>query len=185
MLRSAVLAFAVAALGAAFYVLTAAPEVDSDAVAEKRHAKRKARSQKKEAPPLDEDDPMDEPIQWKTMPRVAGRPEAPPPPPAPEPNRVRNQDEAVQIYEGLLAELADIEGSGKELSQREKAKLYRDSSTVLAGLSEQFNLEDPEQRAYFDGARGTIMAQLRRMKIGPPDPYRRKPPELKGSPGQY
>lgn len=184
MLRNAVLVFAVAALGGAFYVLTAAPEVDSEAVAEKRHAKRKART-RAEPQPVEEDDPMAEPIHWKTMPRVAGRPEAPPPPPAPEPNRVRNQDEAVEIYEGLMAQLAEIEGEGTELSERQKAKLYRDSSTVLSGLSEQFNMEDPDQRAYFDGARGTIMAQLRRMKIGPPEPHKRRPPQIKGSAGQY
>ena len=185
MLRTAVFAFAVAALGGAMYVLTAAPQADAEGVAEKRHAQRKARK-KKAVEAEESEDPMLPPVQWKTAPRVAGRPEAPPPPPKPEPNRVRNQGEAVEIYEGFMGKLADIELSGEELSERDKAKLYRDSSNVLAGLSEQFNLEDPDQAAYFNGARGAIMAQLGRMKIGPPDPPTgASPRRSKVAPGQF
>ena len=57
-----------------------------------------------------------------------------------------------------------------------------DATTVLAGLSEHFDPENPDQWSYLNGARGMVMAQLRRMEIGPPDPPKRPPPRVRRRP---
>ena len=87
------------------------------------------------------------------------------------------------MYEGFLSQLAEIEGNERSLSKQQKDKLYHQSSDVLAGLSEHINPNDPDQMQYLEGARGMILAQLRRMKIGPPTPPMRKPKQIEGRPG--
>jgi hypothetical protein len=183
MLRAAILALAVVTLGAAVYVLGQAPETR---VAAKKSSRaeveqvRKSRGKK-----------------TRTVPKARPRPKAPTdlshyrpelpliaveyPEVALDPRRVQNQDEAVEMYETFIGELANIEGSGVELSDAEKIKIYRDSSNMIAGLSEQFDPSDPDQVAYLNGARGMVLAQLRRMKIGPPESPMRKPPQMRNS----
>ena len=186
MLRAVILTFAVVALGAAVYVLGMGPEERVQAstasgeeaetpAAKKAQVPRASRKPKTKASA--ELDPSvwrpARPMSIEEVPEVAL-----------DPRRVTNQDEAVEMYEGLIGKLAEIEGSEVELSEAEKDQLYRDSSTMLAGLSEQFNPNDPDEMAYLNGARGMVLAQLRRMKIGPPEPPMRKPQGLRGSPGQ-
>lgn len=182
MLRGAILAFAVLVLGSAIYVL-GAPSAERDAAEE--HAAKKisaaAKARAEASPQSDEPWPQIQPYAPRGPVRqpAADAPEAAP---VPSQHLVQTQDEAVAMYEAFLAELANIEGSGKKLSERQKNKLYKDSSNILAGLSMHFDVNDPDQLSYLEGARGMMLAQLRRMKITPPKPPMRKPHQMRGRP---
>ncbi len=179
MLRAAILAFAVAALGVAIFSLSGSPTKKESPSEENRTQARAPKKAKKAV--SEEQTPAPElPPQWRSAPIKPGSlvDKAPPPPP-PGPGLVKSQDEAVEIYENFMGRLADIETGRGSLSEGQKDKLYRDASNVLAGLSEQFDADNPDEMAYLEGARGAVLEQLRRMKIQPPKPPMRPPTKMR------
>lgn len=165
MLRNAILAAAVLIAGGAVWILTRdAPARDPAAIRAAAKDSEKSRAAQRKA---DEDSELRAQLAKRPVGEGPSRPAEPPPSEADDPGRPQSQQEVVDNFEAYMGELADLEMQGARLSDDQKKEVYVQARTQLAALTEQFDARDPNQAAYLEGARATLMAQLERLKTDP------------------
>lgn len=173
MLRAAVLAAIVAVLGGALYVLSSADEPRSarSKAPKKGEGEVVAKSSGKtrtvtETPGLRE---------LVNRPSPVGQRGHVYEPPAitEDPGRPKNQAEVVSRFETFIADLEAIRQASPKMSRADKERIYKESTAMLAAMTEQFDVSDPDQARYLEEARVLMLNQLNQLGVGPSQPEAR------------
>ncbi len=173
MLRAGILAATVALLGGAVYLLVQGDAAESEAprAAAESEAPEDEEAKIREAPGGRGRVSSRPPRAGRsTRPQLEARTVVEPPPIVDDPLRPKDAAEVVSRFEAHMAALEALTETSKTLSVADKERLYRESTDMLAAMTEQFDLRDPEQRRYLEEARALLLAQLRNLGVGPPTP---------------